>query len=77
MRSRGMLSFAGVIGAAMLAAAPMIPDAEPEPGSARNRPSGSKPVSGGGARERARRLARMNKLAMEIADEVVSENPQK
>lgn len=31
----------------------------PRPGSARNRPSGSKPVAGGGAKERARRAARM------------------
>ena len=38
---------------------PMEPASEPEHGSARNRPSGSVPVAGGGARERARRLARM------------------
>ncbi len=61
----GMLS---LLSASVLAAAASpIPFAEPEPGSARNRPSGSKPVSGGGSRERARRLARIcqTKLAFE------------
>lgn len=63
-------SLAGIGGmAAMLAASIFmmepLPGTEPEPGSARNRPSGSKPVSGGGARERARRLARMNVPAIE------------
>lgn len=55
-----MSMMAAVLGAAAgaaLAAEPGTP--EPEPFSARNRPSGSKPVVGGGARERARRLARM------------------
>jgi hypothetical protein len=62
MRSNRTMMFAGVLGAmsaAMAVAAPMEPAAEPEPGSAHNRPSGSKPVPGGGAKERARRLARM------------------
>lgn len=78
MRMNSTMAFAAsmVLGAAMAQAAPMEPAAEPAPpGSARNKPSGSKPVPGGGARERERRLRRMNKLAMEIADEVVAENP--
>lgn len=60
MRSN-MMAMAALAGMGMfaLSAAPMEPSAEPEPGSARNRSSGSKPVAGGGARERARRLARM------------------
>jgi hypothetical protein len=37
------------------------------PGSARNRPSGSKPVAGGGVRERERRLAKMKKAAAKAA----------
>lgn len=38
-----------------------FPYPEPPPGSAKNRPSGSTPVPGGGAKERARRLAKMSK----------------
>jgi hypothetical protein len=52
---------AAVMAGAIMAAAPMEPGHEPEPGSARNRPSGNTPVSGGGQRERERRLARMAK----------------
>ncbi len=55
-----MFSALAVAGAAALAASPSIePSEEGRPGSARNRPSGSKPVPGGGAKERARRAARM------------------
>ncbi len=66
MRSNRTMMFAGVLGAASLAAAMAAspefePAAEPEPGSARNKPSGSTPVPGGGAKERARRLARLSK----------------
>jgi hypothetical protein len=57
MRS-SMLPIAALAGMA-LPVSPMEPGAEPEPGSARNRPSGSRPIPGGGARERARRLARL------------------
>ena len=56
---------AALLGPALAAAAPMEPGNEPEPGSARNKPSGSQPVAGGGARERARRLARMSKQSQE------------
>lgn len=48
-------------GAGMMSPMQAIPDVELEPEPARNRPSGNTPVSGGGARERARRLARMAK----------------
>lgn len=55
-----------IIGAAMLAsmagavsAEQLLPDEGGRAGSARNRPSGSKPVAGGGAKERARRAARL------------------
>lgn len=68
MRSSRNMMFAGVLGAASLAGAVAIaavPDPWPEEAergsSRRNKPSGSKPVSGGGARERARRLAKMAK----------------
>lgn len=37
------------------------PTTGPEPGSAKNRPGNNTPVPGGGARERARRLAKMSK----------------
>lgn len=50
-----------MMSAAAVEAQPMLPEGEPEPGSARNRPSGNTPVAGGGAKERARRLARMSK----------------
>lgn len=55
MLTIGTLSMIGA-----MSTAPMEPGVEAESGSARNRPSGSKPVAGGGARERARRLARMS-----------------
>jgi len=65
MRSNRTMMFAGILGASSLAlsaaAALAGPAEDPVPGSARNRPSGSKPVSGGGARERARRIAYMQK----------------
>lgn len=64
MRSSRTMMFAGVIGAtaaALAAAAPMEPDAQPEPGSAKDRPGHNTPVPGGGARERARRLRQMSK----------------
>lgn len=72
MRSSRNMMFAGVLGAASLAGAVAIaavsdpwPE-EAERGSPRrNKPSGSKPVSGGGARERARRMARMDKIVSE------------
>lgn len=57
-----MLGFtaAAVMLSAGLAASPVMErGCEPEPHSARNKPSGSKPVPGGGAKERARRAARM------------------
>lgn len=60
MRKAIIASAAMLMLGATLAAAPMEPNAEAEPGSARNKPSGSEPVSGGGAKERARRLARMS-----------------
>lgn len=51
--SAAMLALAG---AAAFETGPSEPGAH---GSARNKPSGNKPVAGGGAKERARRLARM------------------
>lgn len=65
MRMNRSMAFAAsmVLGAAMAQAAPMEPSApESEPGSTKYNPrrrSGSTPVPGGGAKERARRLARM------------------
>lgn len=51
-------------GSGMIAASP---SAEPgqEPRRTRHKPSGNTPVPGGGTRERARRLARMNKTECE------------
>lgn len=67
MRTNRTMAFAAsmALGALMAQAAPMEPGAEPEPGTAKNRPSGSKPVPGGGARERERRLARIAKQQQE------------
>lgn len=57
------------LGAALALAMPSIsfPEAAPEPGSARNRPSGNTPVPGGGAKERAKRIAQMEAAAAKAA----------
>lgn len=66
MRSNRTMMFAGVmglLGTALAASAPMEPGApEAEPGSTKYNPrraSGSKPVPGGGKRERVKRLSRI------------------
>lgn len=51
----------GLAIASAMAMTELLPEAAPEPGSARNKPSGSQPISGGGKRERERRLRRMEK----------------
>lgn len=61
MRPRNLgLYGLGLAIASALAAAEPLPETEANPpGSARNKPSGSKPVPGGGKRERERRMARL------------------
>lgn len=64
--NRSLFGASVLLGACLAASAPLEPHAGPaQRGSARNKPSGSKPVSGGGAKERARRAA---KLAAENSD---------
>lgn len=61
MRRMGLLG-AGLAAVALMAAAQDTFEeiaSTPRRGSARNKPSGSKPVAGGGAKERARRAARL------------------
>lgn len=55
------IGLAGLALASMMSvpAALLEPASEPAHGSRKNKPSGSRPVAGGGAKERARRLARM------------------
>lgn len=71
MRRIGTIGGIGAAIAMALAAPSMAyePEADHTPAPAtirtRHKPSGSKPVSGGGARERARRMARMDKLEAE------------
>ena len=63
----------GMLAAAMMMAAsasmtPMEPNApEPERGSARHKPGSNTPVPGGGAKERAKRIAQMEKAAAKAA----------
>lgn len=68
----GMAALLALSGSGMLAASPsMETDASPGPGEAtirtRHRPSGNTPVPGGGAKERAKRIARMEKAASKAA----------
>lgn len=66
MRSNRLM-LAG-LGTILAMAGPSLVSDEPgRPGDRRNQPSGNTPVPGGGAKERAKRLARMEKAAAKAA----------
>ena len=65
------MALGALTAAAALEASPAY-NQPPEPGSRKNKPGGNTPVPGGGAKERARRMARMS--TQEIPE---SEGPSK
>lgn len=63
----GAAAMLAMAGSGMMVASPSVePDAGPGEATIRTRrkPSGSTPVPGGGAKERAKRIARMEKAAV-------------